>query len=120
VGDAVFETVRSGRAELWDWTLDTSWKELLAVFASPPPETVTVFVTVVSPFAAIPTVSAMVGAAAPAAIGLAEVQVTVWPVAVQPQLVPAALTKVRFASSVSLTVTVPELDAFPALFTVIV
>ena len=88
---------------------------------SPPPATVTVFVTEgVVGCAATFTVIVMAGAEAPAAMAALVVHVTTSAAAPQVQFEPLALTNVRFGSSVSVTVMVPELGALPTLLAVIV
>jgi len=86
----------------------------------PPPATTTLFVTDVGAFAPTFTFIVMGEAEAPAAMTTLVVHVTTCPAALQLQLEPVALTNVRLGSSVSVTVTVPELGAFPMLFAVIV
>ena len=86
----------------------------------PPPVTVTAFVTDDGAFAARFTVIAMGGAEAPAAMAALVVHVTTCAAPLQPQFEPVALTNVRFGSSVSVTVIMPELGAFPVLLAVIV
>jgi hypothetical protein len=63
------------------------------------------------------TLIMMGGAEAPAAMAALVVHVTA---ALQVQLEPVALTKVRFGPSVSVTVITPELGAVPTLLTRIV
>jgi hypothetical protein len=77
-------------------------------------------VTDVSPCAVTFTVIVIGGADAPAAMAELVVQVTTCPPALQLQPEPIPLTYVRFGSSVSATVIVPELGPDPILLAVIV
>jgi hypothetical protein len=88
-------------------------------FVAPPPLAVTEFVTVPGGPATF-TVSAIGFPAAPAAILVALVHVTVWPAAPHVQPVPVAEANVSPAGSVSTAVIVPNVAAPPVLLTAIV
>src|SRR6266851_1026489 len=88
----------------------------LAVLVSDPPLTVTVFVTLAAAFVATVTVTVTAGYDAPAANAVAVVQVAVATEQLQPE--PLSAVAVKPAGSVSTTVTVPAVDAVPALETV--
>jgi len=96
----------------------TSWKEEDNPLAWPPPDTATLFVTDVSPLLFTVALILIAAADAEAPIAVVEVQVTTWPAGLQFQPEPDALTYVKFASSVSVTVIVPVEAAFPELVTV--
>ena len=87
----------------------------MEVLVSPPPATITVFVTDAGAFTATFALIVMGGAEAPAAMAAVVVQVTDCPAALQLQFVPVALTNIRFGSSVSVTLIKPELAPFPTL-----
>jgi hypothetical protein len=69
-----------------------SLAELLPVFVSPPPDTLTLLVTLAGAVAETLTVTVMAGKLALAAAALLVVQVTTCPEALQLQFVPAAET----------------------------
>src|SRR5437899_2769673 len=100
----------------------TSVAELFAVFTSPPPATVAVFVTMGGAVAATLTVRMKAGKLAPAASTSERIAVTVWPLneTVQPLIVPlSAAVGAKAAGSASLTVTAPAVGAPPTLLTTI-
>jgi hypothetical protein len=84
--------------------------------ASPPPLTVTLFVTLAATLLAKFTVNVIAGYAALPARTLLVVQVLVANVQLQP--VPLIAVAVKPAGSVSTTVTVPDVDAVPTFDTV--
>jgi hypothetical protein len=88
-------------------------------FAAPPPLAVAEFVTVAGAFVATLAVSVIGFPAAPAAMTVALVQVTVCPAALQVHPVPLAALNVRPVGSVSVTVIVPEVATLPVLLTAI-
>jgi hypothetical protein len=90
------------------------------VLVSPPPLAVAELVTVAGAFAATLTVRVIGVPAAPAAMTVALVQVTIWPEAPQVQPVPLAALNVRPAGRVSVTVMVPDVATLPVLLTAIV
>ena len=96
----------------------TSWNEDDKPLAWPPPDTATLFVTDASPLL-FTVVFRVITADPEAAMAVVEVQVTTCPAGLQVQPEPDALTYVRFASKVSVTVTVPVVAAFPELATTI-
>jgi hypothetical protein len=100
-------------------TVVGSEAESLLVFVSPPPDTVTVLVTLAGALLATLTASVIAGKL-PAATTVELVQVTVWLAIPQLQPVPVALVGVSPAGTVSVTVAVPLVGPFPMLLTVIV
>ena len=88
-----------------------SLAELLAEFASPPPEIVAAFVMVNGEFEATETMIVMGGKFVPGANVSERVQVRVARFVFQP--VPEIAVAVRPVGSVATTVTVPELARFP-------
>jgi hypothetical protein len=94
--------------------------ESLLVFVSPPPDTVTVLVTLAGALLATLTASVIAGKLPAAATTVVLVQVTVWLAIPQLQPVPVALAGVSPAGTVSVTVAVPLVGPFPTLLTVIV
>jgi hypothetical protein len=91
----------------------------VGVAVSPPPLAVAELVTVAGAFAATLTVRVIGVPAAPAAMTVALVHVTVCPSALQVQPVPVAALNVRPVGSVSVTVIVPEVATLPVLLTAI-
>src|SRR5205085_1610366 len=90
---------------------------LLPGVVSPPPDTMAVLIKDGAALAATSTVTVIEGYAAPAASGSERLQFTVGPGAhIQP--VPLALVRVMPTGKVSVTVTVPEVDAVPTLLAV--
>jgi hypothetical protein len=115
--DPVFSMARSGAAMMATVFVEESFAELL----SPEVETAAVSVRFPAGVAALTrTVSVILAAAAPEAIGPAFVQVTTCPALPHTHPVPVAETKLKLLFSVSVTVTVPEVAAVPTLFTAIV
>ncbi len=92
----------------------------VGVAVSPPPLAVAELVTVAGAFAATFTVRVIGEPAAPAAMSVVLVQVTVCPAALHVQPAPVAALNVKPVGRVSVTVTVPEVATFPALVTAIV
>jgi hypothetical protein len=114
--DPVFTMARSGAA-----VMPTVFVELLFT-ALLSPEVATEAVSDKLPEAAAltRTVSVILAADAPLAIGPALVQVTSWAALPHTHPVPVAETKLKLLSSVSVTVIAPEVGAVPTLFTAIV
>src|SRR5258705_473322 len=90
----------------------------LEVLVSPPPETVTVFITEAGALLVTFTVRVIAGWLAPAASVSLRVQPSVGAV-VQDQPVPAMAAAVKPVGRASVTVTVPEVAAPPLFVTVI-
>ena len=114
--DPVFTMLRSGAAVMPTVVVEVLFAALLS------PDVATAAVSDKFPVAAAltRTVSVILPADAPFAIGPALVQVTSWATLPHTQPVPVAETKLKLLFSVSVTVMAPEVGAVPALFTAIV
>lgn len=114
--DPVFTMLRSGAAVMATVFVEELFTALLS------PEVATAAVSDRFPVAAAltRTVSVMLAADAPLAIGPAFVQVTSWPTLPHAHPVPVPETKLKLLSSVSVTVMAPEVGAVPTLLTAIV